>query len=114
MKKQNSFDDFAVCAEHLHAAGYSTPAKLTIQVSPHHILLTLRIAYKHPAIYIVCMADEGVNDLLQGGSNGGLLMGAELTQVWNSSKSLCMDNHMPIEVLFTFVPKQLQSCKIKS
>nr|QOL01125.1 putative extracellular protein CSOL_049 [Pseudococcomyxa simplex] len=46
LKKQNSFDDFAACAEYLHAAGYSSPGKLTIQ----------------------------------GGSNGGLLMGAELTQ----------------------------------
>ena len=34
LKKQNSFDDFASCAEYLHTAGYSTPAKLTIQVLP--------------------------------------------------------------------------------
>ncbi|BDA42018.1 Prolyl endopeptidase [Coccomyxa sp. Obi] len=46
LEKQNSFDDFASCAQYLHAAGYSSPGKLTIQ----------------------------------GGSNGGLLMGAELTQ----------------------------------
>ena len=32
LKKQNSFDDFASCAEYLHAAGYSSPGKLTIQV----------------------------------------------------------------------------------
>lgn len=31
LKKQNSFDDFATCAEFLHAAKYSSPAKLTIQ-----------------------------------------------------------------------------------
>jgi len=44
--KQNVFDDFAACAEHLIAAGYTNPSRLAIQ----------------------------------GGSNGGLLMGAALTQ----------------------------------
>jgi len=45
-KKQNVFDDFAACAEHLILAGYTNSSRLAIQ----------------------------------GGSNGGLLMGAELTQ----------------------------------
>ena len=44
--KQNVFDDFIGAAEHLHAAGYSSPAKTAIQ----------------------------------GGSNGGLLVGAAMTQ----------------------------------
>lgn len=35
LEKQNSFDDFASCAQYLHNAGWSSPAKLTIQVSPH-------------------------------------------------------------------------------
>lgn len=29
--KQNVFDDFQACAEHLFAEGYSSPGKLTIQ-----------------------------------------------------------------------------------
>ncbi|MEO6742701.1 MAG: prolyl oligopeptidase family serine peptidase [Chthoniobacteraceae bacterium] len=45
-RKQNVFDDFIACAEHLVRAGYTQPAKLAIM----------------------------------GGSNGGLLMGAALTQ----------------------------------
>jgi prolyl oligopeptidase len=45
-KKQNVFDDFAACAEHLIQAGYTNSSRLAIE----------------------------------GGSNGGLLMGAELTQ----------------------------------
>jgi prolyl oligopeptidase len=45
-QKQNVFDDFIACAEHLIKAGYSSPSKLGIE----------------------------------GGSNGGLLMGATLTQ----------------------------------
>jgi prolyl oligopeptidase len=45
-RKQNAFDDFIACAEHLVSAGYTTPARLAIE----------------------------------GGSNGGLLMGAALTQ----------------------------------
>ncbi len=44
--KQNVFDDFYACAQHLVEAKYTTPARLAIE----------------------------------GGSNGGLLMGAELTQ----------------------------------
>jgi prolyl oligopeptidase len=44
--KQNVFDDFYACAQHLADAKYTTPERLAIQ----------------------------------GGSNGGLLMGAELTQ----------------------------------
>jgi prolyl oligopeptidase len=44
--KQNVFDDFIACAEHLIQAGYTNPSRLAIQ----------------------------------GGSNGGLLMGAALTQ----------------------------------
>ena len=44
--KQNVFDDFIAAAEHLHAAGYSKPARTAIQ----------------------------------GGSNGGLLVGAAMTQ----------------------------------
>jgi prolyl oligopeptidase len=45
-RKQNVFDDFIACAEHLVSAGYTSPARLAIE----------------------------------GGSNGGLLMGAALTQ----------------------------------
>ena len=45
-RKQNDFDDFAACAEHLIQAGYTNASRLAIE----------------------------------GGSNGGLLMGAELTQ----------------------------------
>ncbi len=33
-KKQNGFDDFASCAQFLHSAGYSSPAKLTIEARP--------------------------------------------------------------------------------
>ena len=46
LKKQNVFDDFVACAEHLVKAGYTSPRRLAIE----------------------------------GGSNGGLLMGAVLTQ----------------------------------
>jgi prolyl oligopeptidase len=46
LNKQNVFDDFAACAQHIIAAKYTSPQYLAIE----------------------------------GGSNGGLLMGAELTQ----------------------------------
>ncbi|HEX9185695.1 MAG TPA: prolyl oligopeptidase family serine peptidase, partial [Vicinamibacteria bacterium] len=46
LKKQNVFDDFIACAEHLVKVGYTSPRRLAVE----------------------------------GGSNGGLLMGAVLTQ----------------------------------
>lgn len=82
LKKQNSFDDFAACAEYLHAAGYSSPGKLTIQVHCKAAVLdscTLHMSDRHR---LSSKPDSLIHAiLLQGGSNGGLLMGAELTQV---------------------------------
>ncbi len=87
LEKQNSFDDFASCAEYLHAAGYSSPGKLTIQVLPfgmHADSLLHRppgsLTPSH-AVLSAAVVPDAYLGLLQGGSNGGLLMGTELTQV---------------------------------
>ena len=59
-KKQNVFDDFAACAQHLITRGYTRPDKLAVE----------------------------------GGSNGGLLMGAFLTQ--NPSLARAVVSHVGI------------------
>lgn len=33
LEKQNSFDDFASCAQYLQTSNWTSPAKLTIQVA---------------------------------------------------------------------------------
>ena len=49
-KKQNVFDDFQACAEHLITAGYTNPAKLTIQVFFLQSYTLLKIG-KRPCLF---------------------------------------------------------------
>ena len=80
--KQNVFDDFIACAEFLQAERYTSPGKLVIQAC-----LTLAQAVLLKAC-LDCTPSrlhwEHASDrvfMLQGGSNGGLLVAACTNQV---------------------------------
>ncbi len=64
-KKQNVFDDFAACAEHLVAAGYTTHSKLGIMGGSNGGLLMGAMITQHPEMFRAVVSSVGIYDMLR-------------------------------------------------
>ncbi len=64
-KKQNVFDDFAACAQHLIARGYTRPEKLAVEGRSNGGLLMGAFLTQHPALARAVVAHVGLYDMLR-------------------------------------------------
>ncbi len=63
--KQNVFDDFAACAEHLIKSGYTTNKRLAIQGGSNGGLLTLATALQRPELFGAIVSEVPVADMFR-------------------------------------------------
>ena len=63
--KQNVFDDFIACAEHLVAAGHATPDRLAIMGASNGGLLVGAVTTQRPELFRAVAANVGVLDSLR-------------------------------------------------
>jgi prolyl oligopeptidase len=64
-RKQNVFDDFAACARHLTARGYTCPEKLAVEGRSNGGLLMGAFLTQHPELSSAVVAHVGIYDMLR-------------------------------------------------
>jgi len=64
-KKQNVFDDFYACAQHLGKTGYTKPEKLAIMGGSNGGLLMGAAMVQHPEAYRAVVSHVGIYDMLR-------------------------------------------------
>lgn len=64
-KKQNVFDDFAACAQHLIDRRYTSPARLTIEGGSNGGLLMGAALTQHPGLFRAVVSHVGIYDMLR-------------------------------------------------
>jgi len=63
--KQNVFDDFIACAEHLIEAAYTNPAKLAVEGGSNGGLLMGAVLTQRPDLFRVVVSISGIYDMLR-------------------------------------------------
>ena len=63
--KQNTFDDFAACAQHLVDVGYTSPSRLAIRGGSAGGLLVSAVMIQHPSLFRAVICHKGVHDVLR-------------------------------------------------
>ena len=64
-RKQNVFDDFAACAEHLIKIGYTRPEKLAVEGGSNGGLLMGAFLTQHPRLARAVVSHVGIYDMLR-------------------------------------------------
>lgn len=64
-RKQNVFDDFIACAQHLIRQGYTNPKKLAIEGGSNGGLLMGAAMTQHPELFAAVIAHVGIYDMLR-------------------------------------------------
>jgi prolyl oligopeptidase len=64
-RKQNVFDDFAACARHLIATGYTRPSRLAIEGGSNGGLLMGAALTQHPDLFAAVVSHVGIYDMLR-------------------------------------------------
>jgi prolyl oligopeptidase PreP (S9A serine peptidase family) len=65
LNKQNIFDDFAACAQHLIDAKYTSPQHLAIEGGSNGGLLMGAELTQHPQMFRVILSEVGIYDMLR-------------------------------------------------
>jgi len=65
LKKQNVFDDFAACMEHMIDAGYTSPRRLAITGGSNGGLLMGAMITQHPNLFRAVVSFVGIYDMLR-------------------------------------------------
>jgi len=65
LQKQNVFDDFIACAEHLIKAGYTNASKLGIEGGSNGGLLMSAVTIQRPDLFHAVVSVAGVHDMLR-------------------------------------------------
>ncbi|HXK12678.1 MAG TPA: prolyl oligopeptidase family serine peptidase [Vicinamibacteria bacterium] len=65
LAKQNVFDDFIACAEHLVKAGYASPRRLAIEGGSNGGLLMGAVLTQRPDLFAAVVSHVGIYDMLR-------------------------------------------------
>jgi len=65
LKKQNVFDDFIACAEHLVKAGHTSPRRLAIEGGSNGGLLMGAVLTQRPDLFAAVVSHVGIYDMLR-------------------------------------------------